>query len=133
MLGGDRSFGAGGWIDSETAKAIPVRLDPPQERQLTRGALALIMHSTEMPRANFWAQQTAIAAIEALKGRHAEELEEWGRKMRALERSVHCGAHEVLIRRALPLVGLGWAPTRRRCGGQRLKVSAKEAGEGCGR
>jgi uncharacterized membrane protein len=66
MLGGNASFGAGGWIDSQTAKALPVRLDPPQQRQMVRGALALIMHSTEMPRANFWAQQTAIAAIEAL-------------------------------------------------------------------
>ena len=66
MLGGDRSFGAGGWIDSETAKTLPVRLDPPQERQLTRGALALIMHSCEMAQGNFWGQRTAISAIEAL-------------------------------------------------------------------
>ena len=66
MLGGDASFGAGGWIDSQTAKALPVRLDPPQQRQMVRGALALIMHSTEMDRANFWGQQTAIAAIDAL-------------------------------------------------------------------
>ena len=66
MLGGDRSFGAGGWIDSETAEVLPVRLDPPQERQMTRGALALIMHSCEMPQGNFWGEKTAIAAIEAL-------------------------------------------------------------------
>ena len=33
---------------------------------MVRGALALIMHSTELPRANYWSQQTAIAAIEAL-------------------------------------------------------------------
>ena len=66
MLGGDQSFGAGGWIDSEVAKALPVRLDPPQERQMVRGALALIMHSCEMARGNFWGQQVAIAAIEAL-------------------------------------------------------------------
>lgn len=66
MLGGDRSFGAGGWIDSETAEVLPVRLDPPQERQMTRGALALIMHSCEMPRGNYWGQKTAIAAIDAL-------------------------------------------------------------------
>ncbi|MED5508558.1 MAG: hypothetical protein VX684_12070 [Planctomycetota bacterium] len=66
MVGGDLSFGAGGWIDSQTSKVLPVRLDPPQQRQMRRGALALIIHSTEMPRANFWAQQTAIAAIEAL-------------------------------------------------------------------
>ena len=66
MLGGDRSFGAGGWIDSETAEVLPVRLDPPQERQMTRGALALIMHSCEMPQGNYWGEKTAIAAIEAL-------------------------------------------------------------------
>ena len=66
MLGGDQSFGAGGWIDSETAKALPVKLDPPQERQMVRGALALVMHSCEMPQANYWGQQVAISAIEAL-------------------------------------------------------------------
>ena len=66
MLGGDTSFGAGGWIDSETAKVLPVRLDPPQERQMVRGALALVMHSCEMAQGNYWGQQVAIAAIEAL-------------------------------------------------------------------
>ena len=43
MIGGDHSFGAGGWTDSETAKALPVEMNPPQERQLPRGALALII------------------------------------------------------------------------------------------
>ncbi|MCZ6612910.1 MAG: VWA domain-containing protein, partial [Planctomycetota bacterium] len=54
MLGGPQSFGAGGWIDSEVAKVLPVKLDPPQTRQMVKGALALIMHSTEMPQGNFW-------------------------------------------------------------------------------
>ncbi len=66
MLGGDQSFGAGGWIGSETAKALPVKLDPPQTRQMMRGALALVMHSCEMPQGNFWGQKVAISAIEAL-------------------------------------------------------------------
>lgn len=66
MLGGPNSFGAGGWIDSEVSKVLPVRLDPPATRQMVRGALALIVHSCEMPQANFWSQQVAIAAIEAL-------------------------------------------------------------------
>jgi len=66
MVGGPESFGAGGWIDTDVAKALPVDLDPPQTRQMPRGALALIMHSCEMPQANFWGQQVAIAAIEAL-------------------------------------------------------------------
>jgi uncharacterized membrane protein len=66
MLGGDASFGAGGWIDSEVAKALPVRMDPPATRQLVRGALAMIIHSCEIPQGNFWSQKIAEAAIEAL-------------------------------------------------------------------
>ncbi len=66
MLGGDKSFGAGGWIDQEVASVLPVKLDPPATRQMVRGGLALIVHSCEMPQGNYWAQQVAIAAIEAL-------------------------------------------------------------------
>jgi hypothetical protein len=64
--GGPEAFGAGGWLGSETEKALPVRLDPPQTRQIMRGALALLMHSCEMPEANYWGQQVAISAIDAL-------------------------------------------------------------------
>ncbi len=66
MMGGDRAFGAGGWIDSETAEAIPVKMDPPQQRQMVRGVLGLVMHSCEMAEGNYWGEQVAIAAIEAL-------------------------------------------------------------------
>jgi len=66
MLGGDQSFGAGGWIDQETATVLPIKLDPPATRQMVRGGLVLIVHSCEMPQGNYWAQQVSIAAIEAL-------------------------------------------------------------------
>jgi hypothetical protein len=66
MIGGDKSFGAGGWIDSETSKTLPVKLDPPATRELPRGALALIMHSCEMPQANYWSEQVVISSIETL-------------------------------------------------------------------
>lgn len=66
MVGGDQSFGAGGWIDSATAETLPLDLNPRQERQMMAGALALIMHSCEMPQANFWGQLVAESAIEAL-------------------------------------------------------------------
>lgn len=66
MIGGDRSFGAGGWIDQQLAKALPVDLDPPQTIQRQRGALGLIMHSCEIPQGNFWGEKVAISAIEAL-------------------------------------------------------------------
>jgi hypothetical protein len=66
MLGGPESFGAGGWLGSETEKVLPVRLDPPQTRQIMRGALALLLHSCEMPEGNYWGVQVAQSAIDAL-------------------------------------------------------------------
>jgi len=69
VIGGDKAFGAGGWIGSPLADAFPVRLDPPQKRQMPRGALALVMHSCEVPQGNYWGKRTAEAAIEALSAR----------------------------------------------------------------
>lgn len=66
MVGGPESFGAGGWIGSPVADALPVKLDPPQQRKMPRGALVLLMHSCEMPRGNYWGQQVALAAINNL-------------------------------------------------------------------
>lgn len=43
MVGGPESFGAGGWIDSPVAEILPVDLDPPQKKQMPRGALALVI------------------------------------------------------------------------------------------
>jgi hypothetical protein len=66
MTGGPTAFGAGGWIGSQVAEILPVGLDPPAERQLRRGALAIILHSCEMPRGNYWGRKVAEASIEAL-------------------------------------------------------------------
>ncbi len=66
MVGGPDSFGAGGWIGSPLADALPIKLDPPQKRQMPRGALVLVMHSCEMPEGNYWAKQTGLAAINNL-------------------------------------------------------------------
>ncbi len=66
VLGGDHAYGAGGWIGSETADVLPMKLDPPATRELPRGALALVMHSCELPEGNYWAEQIALAAIDTL-------------------------------------------------------------------
>ena len=77
MIGGPRSFGAGGWIDSPVADVLPVRLDPPANRQVLRGALAMIVHSCEMPKGNYWGQKTAESAIEALSSLDAVGILEY--------------------------------------------------------
>ena len=64
--GGPNAFGAGGWIGSKIEQAMPIKCEPPQSRQLPRGALALIMHSCEMPEGNYWGKRMAEAAVDSL-------------------------------------------------------------------
>ena len=66
MVGGPQSFGAGGWIGSPVAEILPVDLDPPQKKQLPKGALVLIMHACEMPQGNYWGTRVALAAVKTL-------------------------------------------------------------------
>ncbi len=66
MLGGPSSFGAGGWIGSPLEDALPIKLDPPQKRQMPRGALVLVIHSVEMPQGAYWGKQVSNAAVDAL-------------------------------------------------------------------
>ncbi|MBN2593251.1 MAG: VWA domain-containing protein [Sedimentisphaerales bacterium] len=66
MIGGPQSFGAGGWIGSPVAEVLPVDLDPPQKKQLPKGALVLIMHACEMPQGNYWGTRVALAAVKTL-------------------------------------------------------------------
>ena len=46
MVGGPDAFGAGGWIGSPLADALPIKLDPPQKRQLPMGALAIVLDAS---------------------------------------------------------------------------------------
>ena len=66
MTGGPHSFGAGGWNGSAIEDILPVDLNPPQKKQLPKGALILIMHSCEMPNGNLWGERVAIAAVNIL-------------------------------------------------------------------
>jgi len=66
MVGGPEAFGAGGWIGSPVADILPVDLDPPQKKQMPKGALVLIMHACEMPQGNFWGKRVAIVAVKTL-------------------------------------------------------------------
>lgn len=63
MIGGDESFGAGGWQGSVVEEIMPVRFDVDAVRQIPRGALGIVMHSCEMPQGNKWAVETAAAAL----------------------------------------------------------------------
>jgi uncharacterized membrane protein len=66
MVGGANSFGAGGWNGSPVADVLPVDLDPPQKKQMPKGALVLVMHACEMPQGNYWGKLVATSAIGVL-------------------------------------------------------------------
>jgi uncharacterized membrane protein len=66
MIGGPNAFGAGGWIGSPLEEALPLRLDPPQKRQMPRGALVLTIHSCEIPDGVYYGKKVCEAAINRL-------------------------------------------------------------------
>ena len=66
MIGGDRSFGAGGWSNSLLEKAMPVDFQIKNSKVSAVGALAMVMHGCEMPNGNHWQIKVAEEAIKVL-------------------------------------------------------------------
>ncbi|MDM4013829.1 VWA domain-containing protein [Roseiconus lacunae] len=66
MIGGPEAFGAGGWTGTEIEKAMPVDFQIKNAKVRAVGALALIMHASEMADGNYWQKQICKAAIEQL-------------------------------------------------------------------
>lgn len=69
MVGGDQSFGAGGWMDTPVEEVMPVSFDVKSKKQIPKGALALVMHACEIPEGNFWGERVAVAAVKTLSSR----------------------------------------------------------------
>ena len=78
MIGGDDSFGAGGWQGSVVEDVMPVRFDVDAVRKIPRGALAIVMHSCEMPQGNKWGIETAVAALKTLSSLDYFGVVGWG-------------------------------------------------------
>lgn len=66
MTGGNHSFGAGGWIGSPVEEISPVFFEVKHKKVIPRGGLAIVMHSCEIPRGNYWGEQVAIAATNTI-------------------------------------------------------------------
>lgn len=78
MLGGKDSLGAGIWMDTPVADALPVDLNPPQKKEMPRGALGIWVHSVEMPNGRYLGQQVCTAAVDALSRLDLAGIAEWG-------------------------------------------------------
>ena len=66
MLGGDRSFGAGGWSNTPLEKAMPVDFQIKNDKVSAVGALAMVMHASEMANGNFWQIKIGEEALKVL-------------------------------------------------------------------
>lgn len=83
MIGGPNSFGAGGWTNTEIEKAMPVDFQIKDAKVSPRGALAMVMHASEMAEGNHWQKVIAQEAIKALGPEdycgvlHWEGREQW--------------------------------------------------------
>lgn len=66
MIGGENSFGSGGYLDTPIEKALPVDMDLKQRKILPRGALVLLMHTCEIPNGNAWAREIGLASLNVL-------------------------------------------------------------------
>lgn len=66
MLGGPNSFGAGGWSNSELEKAMPVDFQIKNAKVSAVGAVAMMMHASELAEGNHWQKKVAEKAITAL-------------------------------------------------------------------
>ena len=69
MIGGELSFGPGGYRGSPIEEILPVTMEQPQRRVIPNGALCLILHTCEIPEGNYWAKQIGIAALNTLNSR----------------------------------------------------------------
>ncbi len=66
MVGGNQSYGAGGYFDTPVERALPVSMDLKQRKVMPQGALVCIMHTCEFADGNAWARDIALAALDVL-------------------------------------------------------------------
>ena len=79
MLGGPDTYGAGGWTNTELEKAMPVDFEIKSAKVSPVGALVLMMHAGEMPKANYWQKRIASESIKMLGSRdYCGMVFEWG-------------------------------------------------------
>jgi uncharacterized membrane protein/Mg-chelatase subunit ChlD len=78
MLGGEHSFGAGGWANTELERAMPVDFQIDNARIRAVGALVMIMHASEIAEGNYWQKVIAREAIKPLGPGDYCGLIHWG-------------------------------------------------------
>ena len=66
MLGGENSYGPGGYHRTAVEEILPVTMDITKKKIMPKGALAIILHTCEFPEGNTWAKRITKQAIKVL-------------------------------------------------------------------
>ena len=69
MIGGEDSFGAGGYNDTPIETALPVYMELKNEKIIPKGAIVPIVHTVEIPQGQYWGEQVILAALDTLHPR----------------------------------------------------------------
>jgi uncharacterized membrane protein len=69
MIGGEQSFGAGLYQSTPIERLLPVDMEIKQQRTLPNGAIAFVVHSSELDRGNWWAKQVIQRCLSILSPR----------------------------------------------------------------
>jgi Mg-chelatase subunit ChlD len=78
MIGGQQSFGAGGWQTTPVEQALPVDCDIKSLKVQGKGGLVLIMHACEMADGNRWERKIARLAVDRLGPTDEIGVLDWG-------------------------------------------------------
>ncbi len=66
MIGGDQSFGAGGYLGTPIEAALPVDMNLDNDKVMPSGALCIVLHTCEFGDGNAWGKKISKAAINVL-------------------------------------------------------------------
>jgi uncharacterized membrane protein len=66
MIGGQNSFGPGGYHRTPVEKILPVDMDIKQKKIMPKGALVIVLHTCEFPQGNSWGVRITKEAIRVL-------------------------------------------------------------------
>ncbi len=77
MIGGERGFGAGGWMNSPIEEALPVNMQIPSLKVKGKAAMVMIMHASEIPQGNYWQKVVAQEALKTLSSYDYAGLLHW--------------------------------------------------------
>ncbi len=77
MLGGPESMGPGGWGNTELEKAMPVNFHVKNAKVKATGALAMVMHASEIPEGNHWQKVIGIEALKSLGPHDYAAVVQW--------------------------------------------------------